>query len=222
MSTQLIQSAAPSPAHEVPPLPRRAVAQPGFRIATKGDALNIARIFNDALPRPLRLASADAPAPAGFAHRSLPRSRLHAIGETQVRPWLALHETSGRPLWLAEVGGQTVGWLSLLGFFDRPGCACAAEIAIYVAKDWQRQGIGSSLLHKAESEAGALGFDRLMAFIWRDNVASLRLFDARGYVVWGLLPEVLWVEGCGIDMVVLGRKLGPAHDATPDAEAASG
>lgn len=222
MSTQLTHSTAPSPAHEVLPQPRPAAAQPSFRIATKGDGLNIARIFNDALPHPLRLASAGDPTPAGFAHRSLPRSRLHAVGEAQVHPWLAVHEATGRPLWLAEVEGQTVGWLSLLGFYDRPGCACAAEIAIYVAKDWQRQGIGRSLLRKAEGEAGALGFDRLMAFIWRDNVASLKLFSTHGYGTWGVLPDVLWVEGRSLDFVILGRKLCAAPAVTPEAEAASG
>lgn len=215
MSTQLMHHSAPMPEHEGPP-------QPSFRLATKGDAMDIARIFNDGLPRPLGLAGADAPAPTGFAHRALPRSRLHAIGEAEVQPWLGLHDTTGRPLWLAQVEGETVGWLSLLGFYDRPGCACAAEVAIYVAKAWQRQGIGRSLLRKAESKAVALGFDRLMAFIWRDNAASLKLFGTHGFATWGLLPEVLWVEGRSLDFVVLGRKLDTTPAPAPVAEATCG
>lgn len=214
MSLPHIQSAPPAPSQEARALSWLALPEVTYRRATRRDAPAIANIYNEALPG-CSLEGSGARVPCEAAHRPLALSRLHPIGEAQVLPWLALHETSGRPVWLAEIDGQTAGWLSLLGFSDRPGCACAAEIAVYVAKRWQGRGIGSGLLSVAQREAPALGLDRLMAFVWRDNARSLRLFDAHGFGIWGLLPGVLWVEGRSLSMVILGMELHGAPGALP-------
>ena len=54
--------------------------------------------------------------------------------------WFHEHDPRRRPLWVAEVDGRVVGWLSLGDFRDRRSAYHAtAEVGIYV-KDGYRGG----------------------------------------------------------------------------------
>jgi L-amino acid N-acyltransferase YncA len=139
--------------------------------------------------------------------RLLAHSRLQTLTPDMMAGWMATHAHHRRPLWMAQAEGQTVGWLSLLGFSDRPACSCAAEVSIYIARGWQRQGVGRTLLEHALREAPQWGIDRLMAFIWHDNMGSRRLFAQCDFDPWGVLLGVVWAEGVGRDMHIVGRKL---------------
>lgn len=59
-----------------------------------------------------------------------------------------------------------------------------AELAqITTAPAFRGRGIGSELIQYGVQQMGALGFRRLYAKIWRDNVASLRAFERAGWHV---------------------------------------
>ncbi|MDR7149949.1 L-amino acid N-acyltransferase YncA [Hydrogenophaga palleronii] len=190
-----------------PPLPwtsLTASSAVAVRAATPFEASAMARIYNESLPPG---APADADAAPRNGERSLARSRLQRLTPELMSGWVTTHRQNGRPLWVAHAEGQTVGWLSLLGFSDRPGCTCAAEVAVYIAQDWQRQGVGRTLMEHALQEAPHWGIDRLMAFIWNDNMPSRKLFAQCGFGPWGALPGVVWAEGLDRDMLILGRQL---------------
>lgn len=174
------------------------------RQGTPFDASIVARIYNDSLPAG---APAHADAATRIGGRLLASSRLQRLTPEQMVGWVTAHRQNGRPLWVAHTEGQAVGWLSLLGFSDRPACSCAAEVSVYVARGWQRQGVGRTLLEHAFREAPHWGIDRLMAFIWHDNMGSRRLFAQCGFGPWGALPGVVWAEGMGRDMLIVGRQL---------------
>jgi len=175
-----------------------------IRPAIGGDVAAITRIYNDSLPQAAPLAH-EADGQAGG--RRLAASRLLPFSEANLLPWMESHRRHQRPLWVAQANGDTVGWLSLLGFSDRPACGYAAEIAVYVADGWCGQGIGRTLLHHALREAPRWHIDRLMAFIWHDNEASRGLFRSQGFGAWGSLPGVVWAEGRSRDMLILGLEL---------------
>jgi L-amino acid N-acyltransferase YncA len=174
------------------------------RQGTPFDASIVARIYNDSLPQG---APVHADAATRIGGRLLASSRLQRLTPEVMVGWVNAHRQNGRPLWMAHTEGQTVGWLSLLGFSDRPACGCAAEVSVYVARGWQRQGVGRTLLEHAFREAPHWGIDRLMAFIWHDNMGSRRLFAQTGFAPWGALPGVVWAEGMGRDMLIVGRQL---------------
>lgn len=206
---------------DLPRHARRADKRPGaaplsVRLAVPADAAAIARIYNQSLPPQ----PAARPAPAGQSGQSgpgaprddgsaLPRQGLTPLNERQILWWLEQHRLSGRPLWVAQVRNAVVGWLSLLGFHDRPGCGSAAEAAIYIGTGWQGRGIGRCLVQRALREAPQWGLDRLMAFIWHDNEASQGLFRSLGFMAWGSLPGVVRVGGQGRNMLIFGHELDP-------------
>ena len=133
--------------------------------------------------------------------------RLPLLPEDGLAGWMVSHRANGRPLWVAHANGEPVGWLSLLGFSDRPACIYAGEVAIYIARAWQGRGVGRALLEHALRSAPQWHIDRLMAFIWHDNQASVGLFRALGFAPWGALPGVVWAEGRSRDMLIFGRVL---------------
>ena len=58
----------------------------------------------------------------------------------------------------------------------RPAGSCAADLAIVVADDWQRQGIGTRLVAALAARAAAEGITRFSVDIQGDNYGALRLF----------------------------------------------
>lgn len=186
--------------------PGTTMARLELRCATMDDAAAITRIYNASL---LAAAPHAGDAQMLISGRRLAASRVPRLTAEGLAPWIAAHHANGRPLWLAQVQGESVGWLSLLGFSDRPACVCAGEVSIYIAPAWQRQGVGRQLIAHAMREAPGWQIDRLMAFIWHDNPASLGLFRAHGFSTWGALPGVVWAEGQARDMLILGCSLEP-------------
>lgn len=174
------------------------------RPALASDAVAITAIYNESLPLP-SVCSADAQ--ARINGRLLSASRLLPLPAGGLSEWMVAHRAHRRPLWVAHAGGEPVGWLSLLGFGDRPGCTCAGEVSIYIASAWQRRGVGRTLLQHAMAEAPHWGIDRLMAFIWHDNAASRGLFSQHGFRAWGSLPGIVWADARSRDMLILGREL---------------
>lgn len=175
------------------------LAQPVLREAVAADAEAIARIYNASLP-PHATAAAE---PA----RPLAASRLSRFDAAAMSGWLKHHDDWRRPMWVAEANGRAAGWLSLIGFADRPGCACTAEVSIYLAPEWQNRGLGGRLLRHAMAQAPRRHIDRLLALIWHDNAASRALFRSHGFAPWGSLPGAVWAEGGSRDMLILGRAL---------------
>jgi L-amino acid N-acyltransferase YncA len=208
---------------DLPRHARRADKRPGaaplsVRLAVPADAAAIARIYNQSLPpQPAALPAQPGPAARRDDGSVLPRQGMAPLSERQILWWLEQHRLSGRPLWVAQVRNAVVGWLSLLGFHDRPGCGSAAEAAIYIGTGWQGRGIGRCLVQRALREAPQWGLDRLMAFIWHDNEASQGLFRSLGFMAWGSLPGVVRVGGQGRNMLIFGYQLDPVAAAVRSA-----
>src|SRR6476620_10560477 len=71
-------------------------------------------------------------------------------------PWFHRHSPNQFPLWVAELGGLVVGWLSFHEFIRRPAYTGAVEISIYVDERFRRRGVGRQLLTKAIADAPRL------------------------------------------------------------------
>jgi len=160
-----------------------------IRDATDADLPAIVAIYNAAIPG--RIATADTE-PVTVASR---------------RGWFGDHDPEKRPLWVAVENNEIAGWLSFQSFYGRPAYRATAELSIYVAPNWQRKGIGHSLLAKAIEQAPRLGSKTLLGFIFAHNEASLRLFEKFRFQRWGELPGVAELDGAERDLVILGRRL---------------
>ncbi|MGH2744389.1 MAG: GNAT family N-acetyltransferase [Thermoleophilaceae bacterium] len=99
--------------------------------------------------------------------RSFSRTELRYLTEVNGRDHVAL---------VAEFPGDPVRRLIAVARFVRlAGDPSAAEVAIVVADDWQRRGVGSLLAEQLAGEARRAGIGRFTATMASDNVAAHRL-----------------------------------------------
>lgn len=83
---------------------------------------------------------------------------------------------------LDELGGQVRGYLTLL---FRAGSAIARVYSIATHPRHLGQGVAAALLLAAERAALACGCTSVRLEIRHDNTPSLRLFQGRGYAIFG-------------------------------------
>lgn len=111
-------------------------------------------------------------------HRA--RERTFTLDGPFVEPWLdqrrsplARWRRSALPIYVAEAAGEVVGYV-----LARRQARDALIADISIAPAWRRKGVGAALLEAVERD---LGQGVLLAGIWPDNLASIALFESRGY-----------------------------------------
>ena len=127
--------------------------------------------------------------------------------------WLQNRDFRYRPVWVMETqasnlnDNKIIGWLSFNDFYGRPAYQHTAEISVYVAKDYRRQGVGSELLKKAIANCPQLQITTLLAFVFAHNQPSLDLLQNYGFESWGLLSQVAKLDEQTRDLAILGLKI---------------
>jgi L-amino acid N-acyltransferase YncA len=160
-----------------------------IRDATDADLPAVVEIYNAAIPG--RMATAD----------------TEAVSVDSRRVWFQEHSPQHRPLWVADVDGSVVGWLSFQSFYGRPAYHATAEVSVYVAPSHHRRGVAAALLGRAIERAPQLGLKTLLGFIFGHNEPSLRLFQTFGFERWALLSHVAELDGIERDLVIVGRRV---------------
>jgi L-amino acid N-acyltransferase YncA len=161
-----------------------------IRDAVAEDLPAIVEIYNATIPS--RLVSAD----------------TEPVSVEQRVAWFEEHEASRRPIWVMEVAGETIGWLSLSDFYDaRPAYHATAEIGVYVREDYRGKGVGRRLVEEAIRRGPELGLKTLTAGAFAHNEASIALFEKMGFRKWARFPQVAELDGVERDLVVLGLRL---------------
>lgn len=172
-------------------------------LAAQDDLAQIVEIYNDSIAE--RNATADL-VPASVASR---------------QAWFDAHK-SNRPIYvlrervpqnskshsnLAEPNTQILAWGSLSNYINRPAYDISAEISIYVRKSARGRGYGKILSEHLIAIAPKLGIKNILAVIFADNIASVKMFEKFGFLHWGRLPAVCDMAGELKDVVILGKKL---------------
>jgi len=160
-----------------------------IRDAREEDLAAIVAIYNASIPS--RLSTAD----------------TEPVSVDSRREWFRQHGTMRHPLWVLERDRRVAGWLSFGPFYGRPAYAATAEVSVYVAADFQRQGVGTALLEEAMLRSPSLRIETLLGFIFAHNVPSLALFAKFGFERWAHLPRVAELDGIKRDLVIVGRHL---------------
>ena len=168
---------------------RPARVTPAIRFATEADLPGIVGIYNASIPG--RLATAD----------------TQPVTLDERRAWFTGFNAERRPLWVAEHRAEMLGWLGLRSFYGRPAYHRTVEVAVYVAPQAARQGIGRALLNHAIAESPPRGIATLLAFVFGHNGPSVSLFSQAGFGEWGRLPQVAELDGVERDLLILGRRL---------------
>lgn len=114
--------------------------------------------------------------------------------------WLPDHR------WVAEAGGEVVGWTAVSATSTRACYAGVGEGAVYVAAAARGRGVGKALLHRQVTEADAGGLWTLQASVFPENRASLALHRAAGYRTLAVRSRIARLDGEWRDTVLLERR----------------
>ncbi|RIK10024.1 MAG: hypothetical protein DCC49_04415 [Acidobacteria bacterium] len=90
--------------------------------------------------------------------------------------WFERRLASGDPIFVAQSGGENVGYVRLDSLGDDE-----YEVSVAVIPEVRGHGIGTSLIKQASEAAEAEGAIRLIARIRPGNDASMKAFEAAGY-----------------------------------------
>ena len=130
-----------------------------------------------------------------------------ATFETQVPTWEQWNKkflTVCRYVVLVEK--EVVAWCALSAVSKRLVYSGVAENTIYVALQFQKQGIGKTLLNYLIGESEKAGFWSLQAAIFPQNEASIQLHKDCGFRLIGVREKIAQRDGNWYDNVLMERR----------------
>ncbi|GHC79026.1 hypothetical protein GCM10007079_16810 [Nocardiopsis terrae] len=107
--------------------------------------------------------------------------------------------------WVAEAGGEVVGWSAAAPVSDSEAYAGVAETSVFVAERARGRGVGKALLYRQVTEADAGGLWTLQASVFPENRAALALHHQAGYRTVGVRERIARQHGRWRDTVLLER-----------------
>jgi L-amino acid N-acyltransferase YncA len=129
-----------------------------------------------------------------------------ATFETEVPSWEAWD--AAHPVRIAaEHGGELVGWAALSPASTRHCYAGVFENSVYVAREAQGRGVGSTLLSELIKRARREGAWTIQCSIFPENRASLALHERCGFRVVGVRERIAKRDGSWRDTVFLEKRL---------------
>lgn len=160
-----------------------------LRRATLNDLPEIIKIYNEAISDGISTAD----------------SKIVSV-EDKLQ-WFEAH-TPDYPILVKEYHGRIIAWISLQPFYANLfAYRYSARINIYIDKNFQGKKLGQQFLNEAIEEAKNLGIKTLLALIFADNPASLKLFKKIGFKEWANLSRIATIEDVDKDLLILGQRI---------------
>ena len=142
-----------------------------IRPATTKDLVFIVQIYNENI---LNTTSIFRCAPVSLEERKL---------------WLTEKQKNNLPVLIAEKEKILQGFIALAPFRQGDGYRYTAEHSVYVAKDYQKQGVAKILLKALIKESRQLGIHNIIAGIDASNTASHALHHSLGFQNCGTITQ---------------------------------
>lgn len=124
------------------------------------------------------------------------------------KDWFFNHTPDKYPIFVAELNGVIVGWLSFSAY--RPGREAlryTQEVSYYISFDYHGQGVGSKLLEYAIDACQQLGVKTLIGIVIASNQGSIKLLEKYHFEKWGELPNVVDFDGVEFGHLYYGRRI---------------
>lgn len=156
----------------------------------------------------LRLATeADLPAIVDIYNQSIPggwsTADTRPIAVAERVEWFRKFDPARRPIWVAEVDGKVVATTYLSSFYGgRPAYDATAEISLYIATAYQRQGLGRRLKQWVIDQCPRLGVTTLLSMHFDHNEATRRINESLGFEQMGHLTDIAVVQGQSRGLVI--------------------
>ena len=152
----------------------------------------------------------------GAVHRIYAREVLEKTGSFEIEP-PSLDEierryhavlAAGLPYIVADFDGKIGGFAYAHPYKERAGYRFTVETTIYVAPDYQRRGVGSTLLAELVAGAIAAGKRQMVAVVGDSaNRGSIRVHEKAGFLQVGTLKDVGFKFDRFLDIVIMQRSL---------------
>jgi L-phenylalanine/L-methionine N-acetyltransferase len=111
---------------------------------------------------------------------------------------------------VAEVDGQVVGNVALIGFGRHVRRRHAASLGITVHDAWHRRGIGAALMREALALADDwLQYNRIELTVFADNAAAIALYQRFGFEIEGTHKGFAFRNGVFVDALAMARLKAP-------------
>jgi L-amino acid N-acyltransferase len=127
---------------------------------------------------------------------------LEPVTLDERRQWLKSHGPA-HPATVAEIRDEVAGWASLSPWRPRAAYAKSVEFSVYVRHEAHRRGIGRALLADLLVRARAAGHHTVIGGACVEQVASLELQRALGFVEVARFREVGFKFGRWLDVVYM-------------------
>jgi len=161
-----------------------------IRPAERRDAAAIAAIYN-----------------AGIDGRAATFDTEHKTARI-VEEWLA----DGRPLLVAVVGDEVVGWARAAPYSPKAYYDGVAEASIYVASGRRGAGVGSALMAALAEAAERAGIYKLVGKLFAGHATSRALVARHGFREVGTHIRHGRLDGEWRDVILVERPLGDAAE----------
>lgn len=113
------------------------------------------------------------------------------------------------PYVVAEIDGAVAGFAYAHPYKERPGYRLTVETTIYIAREHQRQGLGSAMLEEVIKDCITAGKREMVAVIGDSaNRGSIRVHERAGFQLVGTLRNVGLKFDRFLDVVLMQRSLG--------------
>ena len=120
--------------------------------------------------------------------------------------WFQSHDNR-HPIWVAELNGKVVGWISLSKWSERAAYNDTGETSFYVKSEYRGRGIGTALLQTMINEAQHLKYHTVIARIAGESEMSYHVHMKFNFVQVGILKEVGRKFGKFLDVHILQKML---------------
>ena len=111
------------------------------------------------------------------------------------------------PYFVAEEGGQVLGYAYVHPWKDRPAYVDCYETTVYVRHGHEGRGIGAQLMHRLIGECRARGYRHLIACITATNEGSIEFHRRLGFEQASLFRAVGYKLGQTLDVIDLQLQL---------------
>jgi len=153
---------------------------------------------------------------AHYVLTGLASFEIEAPGEAEMRRRRADVLALGLPYFVAERGGEIVGFAYAAPFRTRPAYRYTVEDSVYVHGDHLGHGVGATLLAVLIAACERAGCRQMIAVIGDSaNQASIKLHERCGFALAGLLPSTGFKFGRWVDSVLMQRALGKGDGTLP-------
>lgn len=130
------------------------------------------------------------------------------------KSWFIDHNENEYPIYVLEIEKEIFGWGSLSPYRKgREGLKTTAEISYYIDYNYHGLGYGKMLIDFMIKDCERIGIYNLFALLLDINESSLKILERFGFTKWGLMPNVVNLNGVTCGHLIYGKNLNKKVDS---------